>query len=95
MDKIISYQEIAKIKQKQLSEQGPITLGYARAQVLWLKFKSKTNKHKEEDIKNHLAMYYPEWTKEKIDREYDHLFDLVMNQQMQVVYFATMFKNIM
>lgn len=76
----MSFQESAKIAKEQLSKQGPITLEYARAQVLWLKFNSSSNKNKEQDIKQHLKMYHPKWTNDQIDSKYIQLNNLVVNR---------------
>lgn len=68
MDPNISFSERAKLAKELLSKQEPVTLNQARAQVLCLKIYSSSNKNKEEDIKYHLEMYYPNWTKEQIEK---------------------------
>lgn len=90
MDHNISFQERAKLAKELLAKQGPVTLDYARAQVLWLKFRSNSNKNKEQDIKHHLEMYYPSWTKEQIDSEY---IRLQVFSHLSVQEAAIVFKN--
>ena len=93
MDYNISFQERARLGQELLDKQGPVTLEYARAQVLCLKICS-SNKNKEEDIKHHLEMYHPNWTKDQIENECSELLVLKhLNFEERVVTIMKRMKN--
>lgn len=68
----MTFKERAEIAKKMLAKQRPVTLEQARAQAIWIKLRS-SNKNKEQEVKNLLAMYYPEWTEKQIDDKFKRL----------------------
>lgn len=54
-----------------LTYQGPFTLGEARAQVLRILVQTMDYG----GVKQHLEMYYPNWTKEQIEVEYERIIN--------------------
>lgn len=86
MKENISFKKRAKLAMKLLSKQEPVTLDYARAQVLCLKIRS-SNKNKEHDIKHHLKMYQPNCTNEQIENECAQLLKLIHLSFKETIHF--------
>ncbi len=69
----MTLQELAELQKEQLSKQLPVTLEEAREQFLRVSLRDPHILNKEENIKKHLKIYYPDWTKTKIEAEYKRL----------------------
>ena len=74
----MSFEELAKRAKEMLAKQGPVTLEKAREQAMRIKIQS-SNGFKEEDIKENLRIYYPNWCEKQIEVEYQRLISLYLN----------------
>ena len=68
----LSFQELAMLQKERLSKQRPSTLEEKREQAMSVRIQSSRG-FDEQDIKNTIRIYYPDWIEEKIEAEYQRL----------------------
>ncbi len=75
----MSFEERAKRAKQMLAKQEPVTLEQAREQAMRLKIQS-SNGFEEGDVKVNLRIYYPNWSEEQMETEYQRLISLYLKK---------------